>query len=105
MAHPEQVVIKKGYVPDTFIGLESERFAFVNLDMDLFRPQLDALRFFCPRMSKGGVILVHDYYDTVYCESVRAAVDEAALEYSFKKLPIGNDCSIALFDVEPVNKT
>jgi O-methyltransferase len=53
--------IRKGYFPDTTIGLENLRFALVNLDADLYKPTLAGLHFFYPRLSPGGVILVHDH--------------------------------------------
>lgn len=91
----EKVVIKKGYVPETFSGLEEERFVFVNLDMDLYAPMLAALRFFAPRLELGGVILLHDYYYPSL-PGVKQAVDEFAQEWEFTIMPIGDDCSIAL---------
>lgn len=94
--YPEKVIIKRGYVPDTFQGLENEKFAFVNLDMDLYLPQLQALRFFAKRMTKGGVILLHDYYDIFSVPDVKIAVDEFSKECKFKILPICDGCSIAL---------
>ncbi len=53
MVHPEKVIIKQGYVPETFEGVE-EQFCFVNLDMDLYQPTLAALKWFWPRMVDGG---------------------------------------------------
>ena len=94
--HQEQVIIKAGYVPDTFEGLEDERFCFVNLDMDLYEPQLSALRFFAPRMSKGGVILVHEYFDDLKYVSVKPAVEEFAKEYPITSVPIGDNNSLAI---------
>jgi O-methyltransferase len=55
------VVVRKGRVPETFKGLENEKFAFVLLDMDIFEPTAAALEFFYPRLSKGGYVFVHDY--------------------------------------------
>jgi len=55
------VIIKKGYVPDTFQGLESEQFALVLLDLDLYNPTISSLGFFYPRLAKGGYLIVHDY--------------------------------------------
>lgn len=37
------------------------RFALVCVDFDLFRPTLEALERFLPRLSPGGFILLHDY--------------------------------------------
>jgi len=91
--HRNNVVIKKGYVPDTFAGLENEHFAYVNLDMDLYAPQLAALRFFGPRMSVGGVITVHDY---TTLPGTNQAVTEFAEESGAVVLPVIEDSSVAI---------
>lgn len=91
----EKLIIREGYVPDTFDGLENEKFAFVNLDMDLYKPQYEALKFFGPRMSKGGVICLHDYYNPKL-PGTKQAVDKFAKMQSFSRLPIGDGVSIAL---------
>ena len=75
MLHPENCVIKNGYFPETAEGLEDETFAFVSLDPDLYAPVLSGLEFFYPRLSGGGVIVVHDY-DNKQFEGVRRAVFE-----------------------------
>lgn len=90
----ERLIFKKGYVPDTFEGVR-DCFCFVNLDMDLYVPQLAALRFFAPRMVEGGVILVHDYYNNIF-PGTRKAVQELAAEQSLILHPIGDGLSIAL---------
>jgi O-methyltransferase len=55
------IFIRKGYFPDTSNGLENESFAFVMVDFDKYEPTIEALKFFYPRLSKGGFIFVHDY--------------------------------------------
>ena len=55
------VVLKPGFVPATFAGLEGERFSFVLVDLDKFQPTLASLEFFYPRLSPGGYLIVHDY--------------------------------------------
>ena len=55
------IVLRKGYFPDTAAGLENEAFAFVSLDADLYAPTFAGLEFFYPRLSPGGAILLHDY--------------------------------------------
>lgn len=72
--HRDNLIFRKGYVPETFSDIDS-RFCFVNLDMDLYAPQLAALRFFSEKMVKGGVILVHDYYNKTFTGTAKA-VDE-----------------------------
>jgi O-methyltransferase len=55
------VILRKGYVPDTLAGLEDEVFAFVLLDLDLAAPTRASLEFFYPRLSPGGYLIAHDY--------------------------------------------
>lgn len=93
--YSENIILRKGYVPDTFKGLENERFAFVSLDMDLYLPQLQALRFFAPRMSKGGIILLDDYY-APFTTGTEKAIDDFVTEFDATYIPIGDGCSVAL---------
>ena len=60
----DNIIFRKGYFPETAIGLGKERFALVHLDADLYTPTLEALKFFYPRMNPGGVIIIHDYNHT-----------------------------------------
>ncbi len=70
----DNVIIKEGIFPDTASGLEDERFAFVHIDADLYQSTVDALQFFYPRVSKGGLIIIHDYNHN--WDGVKKAVDE-----------------------------
>ena len=60
----DNLIFKKGYFPETTLGLEQEGFALVHLDADLYVPTLEALKFFYPKMNPGGVIIIHDYNHT-----------------------------------------
>lgn len=55
------VEFRKGFFPETAAGLEDKTFAFVMLDFDLYRPAIDALQFFYPRLAKGGYFFMHDF--------------------------------------------
>jgi hypothetical protein len=74
MASPERVIIRKGYFPATADGLD-DSFAFVSLDVDLYKPTLAGLNYFYPRLAKGGCIFIHDYNNRRY-KGVRSAVEE-----------------------------
>jgi O-methyltransferase len=71
---PDKVHFHVGYFPDTALGLENERFAFVSMDADLYNPTLAGLAFFYPRLSPGGALLIHDY--NYKWEGLKKAVDE-----------------------------
>jgi O-methyltransferase len=51
----------EGNFPDTAAELHEERFALVNMDADLYNPTKAGLEFFYPRLSPGGIIIIHDY--------------------------------------------
>jgi O-methyltransferase len=68
---------RPGHFPETSVGLEEERFAFVMLDVDMYRPSLEVFRFFYPRMVRGGYFFMHDYNSP---ES-EGAVSRAAAEF------------------------
>jgi O-methyltransferase len=72
----DSVVFHKGHFPGTTLGLEKETFAFVSIDADLYLPTLEGLKFFYPRLSPGGMIIVHDYNHS--WDGVRKAIDEFA---------------------------
>ena len=94
MPHKKNVVIKKGFFPETFDLNAEEKFLFVNLDTDLYQPIKDGLEIFYPRMVKGGVILVHDYFSML--TGVEKAVEEFLSENNLVAVPIGDRMSIAI---------
>lgn len=66
---------RKGWVPETFAGLEDRKFCFAHIDLDLYQGVLDCLKFVYPRLSPGGSI-VFDDYGFASCPGARRAVDE-----------------------------
>lgn len=99
MTYPDNVVIRQGYFPSTAQGID-DTFCFVNLDFILYSPILEGLRFFYPRMVRGGVILIHDYYN-IGLPGVKDAVEDFGKELPTQmiKVPIGDDQSIAIIKV------
>ena len=51
----------KGYFPDTAGPVKEKKFCLVNIDVDIFESVKACMEFFYPRMSRGGVIICHDY--------------------------------------------
>ena len=58
---PSKILIREGFFPATAAGLEEESFAFVMLDGDKYDVTLAGLRFFMPRLVKGGYLFAHDF--------------------------------------------
>jgi O-methyltransferase len=70
------VVVRKGYFPETARGLENEKFAFVMLDVDKYKATRAALEFFYPRLSPRGCVMVHDFNSPESNYAVSKATDE-----------------------------
>jgi hypothetical protein len=51
----------KGWIPERFAEVADKTFSFVHLDVDLYEPTLEGLKFFWPRLVDGGAIVVDDY--------------------------------------------
>ena len=67
--------IRQSLIPDTFVGLEDERIAFIHIDLDIYQAIFDCLKFAWPRISLGGFVVLDDYgFPT--CPGAREAVDE-----------------------------
>ncbi|MCD2425979.1 TylF/MycF family methyltransferase [Niabella pedocola] len=86
MSKPDNCIIKKGYFPDSLEGLEDD-FAFVSLDADLYQPIFEGLKYFYPRLSKGGFILIHDYNNDEY-KGVKKAVTDYCHNEGIPFVPI-----------------
>ncbi len=102
MPYPERVVIKKGYFPETAANV-NDVFSFVNLDFDLYQPTLAGLEFFYPKMARGGVILVHDYFldyvvpdKNLAFQGTRQAADEFSAKHGVMFVPVGDEMSVAI---------
>lgn len=63
----------QGVFPASAKKAARKRYALVHLDVDLYQSTKDCLEYFYPKMSKGGMILSHDYPSSV---GVKKAFDE-----------------------------
>lgn len=77
MKGKKNVHIIKGTFPDTGDIIKDKKFSFVHIDVDIYSAAKDSLKFFLPRMNKGGIILLHDYPAH---DGVKLAVEELDIE-------------------------
>ena len=90
MPNPEKIVIRRGFFPDTAKGLEDERYSLVSLDVDLYAPTLAGLTYFYPRLSRGGIIILHDYNSLRFDGVRRAVADYEKEQGSLPLLPLSD---------------
>ncbi len=93
LPHPERAILRPGLFPATAAGLEDERFALVSLDADLEESTLAGLRFFWPRLSPGGYLLLHDW-GSPRLPGVARALErfEAACGHALPAVPLCDVC-------------
>lgn len=92
MIYPERCIVRKGFFPDTAIGLEDKTYAFVSIDVDFEKSILEGLKYFYPRLNEGGAIFIHDYNNR-FLEGVKIAVEiyESENGFKLKKVPIADE--------------
>lgn len=55
------VKIIKGTVPGTLLEVQSQKIAFISIDMNSVVPEIAALNYFWDKLSAGGMIVLDDY--------------------------------------------
>lgn len=86
MPFPDRCKIMKGWFPESLEGLE-DKFCFVSLDPDLYKPIFAGLEYFYPRLNQGGFIMIHDYNNDFY-PGAKKAVAEFSKLYGVSHVPI-----------------
>ena len=93
------LVLVKGYFPESFAGYEEIKWRFVNLDFDLYAPTKAALTLFWQKLVPGGILLVHDYM-SIYT-GVEKAVEEFSKEFGIYPIPLCDKSGSAAFIKQP----
>lgn len=76
----DRVTLFRGWIPERFDEVSDRRFCLVHVDVDLYEPTREAIRFFLPRLNLGGILICDDYgFES--CPGARRAMDEVAAEY------------------------
>ena len=62
------VKIFKGWIPDVFdeANIQDKKFAFVHIDVDLFEPTYESVKYFFPKLSSGGILICDDYGSEIF---------------------------------------
>ena len=81
------VNIVRGPVPDTLPSANISKVAYLSIDMNCTQPEIDALEFFWPLMTNGGVIVLDDYGFPGH-EAQKAGADRVAESVGVKVLTL-----------------
>lgn len=55
------VKLVRGIVPDTLPLVKADKIAFISIDMNNAKPETEAIKYFWPKLVKGGMIVLDDY--------------------------------------------
>lgn len=83
-----KISIHAGYFPQSASECGELRYALVSIDVDLYIPTKAGLEYFYPRLSAGGVILIHDYNHK--WEGLLRAVDEFLVNSNEYLIPVAD---------------
>ena len=73
-----------GWIPSRFKEIKNKKFSLVHVDLCMYEPTLESLKFFFPRLVKGGVIISNCYNSEVFPGESKAWDDFFInKEYSF----------------------
>ncbi len=92
----ENITYVAGFFPDStqFMTMPNE-IAFAHIDCDLYKPAKSALEIFYPRLSPGGMIMMHDY-GSGHWRGIREAVDGFFKNFPEKPVLIPDKCGTAI---------
>jgi hypothetical protein len=89
------VHVVKGCFPQSTRQTEDRTYAFVMIDVDLYQPIYEGLKYFYDRLSPGGYIMVHDYNFERY-QGAKEAVRTFCSEYGLTPVPVSDFFGSAL---------
>ena len=75
--------------------LYASRLCLAHIDCDLYEPAKAGLEFFYPRLSSGGLIIVHDYANP-YWSGIKRAVDEYCRDIPERPVVFGDKSGTAM---------
>lgn len=84
------VRLVKGVVPESLAEYDDGSVSFLHIDMNVAYPEVETLRFFWPKMARGGVVLFDDYACPKH-DVQQNALDACAAEFdrTITSLPTG----------------
>jgi len=86
------IKILPGWIPSSFPKSQKSKFSFVHIDVDLYDPTIESLKYFWPKLIRNGVIVIDDYSSSQF-DGATKAVDtflKTIKPSFFYKVPMGS---------------
>jgi hypothetical protein len=81
------VVIVKGPVPKTLSQVDIKKVAYLHIDMNCALPEAEALKYFWPKLERGGIVVLDDY-GWPACINQKRAIDDFVSSVGVKVLSL-----------------
>lgn len=85
------IEIYKGWIPEVFNKIKSEKFSFIHIDLDLYNPTFETINFFYDKLIEGGIIVCDDYNCSDF-PGAKLAIDKFIINKKvslFYEVPLG----------------
>jgi len=89
------VILVRGAVPDSLLTVEINKVAYLSIDMNCTKPEIDALIYFWPKLTNGAVVILDDYGFSGH-EAQKDGADEFAASVGVKVLTLPTGQGIIL---------
>lgn len=70
-----------GIFPACANQIQSDKFCFAHIDVDIYNSYKDSYQYLWPRMVSGGAIICGDDYDRPWLKGAKKAIDEMVVEF------------------------
>ena len=68
-----------GWIPEVLLSVPERTYRFVHVDVDLFEPTYEAVKYFFPRLCTGGILICDDY-GSLFWPGAKMAIDKYCAE-------------------------
>lgn len=72
----------KWWIPERFKDFKEDSISFIHIDVDLYNPTYDSIKYFYPLLNKWWIMICDDYW-FITCPWARKAMNELWKEFNF----------------------
>ena len=73
------IIYHHGWIPGVFHAIPERTYRFVHIDVDLYEPTYEAVKYFFPRLCTGGILICDDY-GSLFWPGAKVAIDKYCAE-------------------------
>lgn len=87
----------RGWIPGIFRAIPERTYRFVHIDVDLYEPTYEAVKYFFPRLCIGGVLICDDY-GSLFWPGAKVAIDKYCAEAKITCISLSSGQALLLKD-------